>query len=134
VNILSTEDWFKWQQEDEKFLQARDAYFNRKMKASDQFSYDDKIVHTTMDLHSILPFTLTPTDASTMVNGKMKNYNKDFERIDDLYRVCDKFEWNTFRNDSHIFVLTTYLNSNRTVCSLSGIESDESYPYMCQYG
>ncbi len=129
MNVLSTKDWFKWQQENEKFRQASDAYFNRKMKAS-----DDKPVHTTMGLHSILPFTLTSTDASTMVTGKMKNYNKDFERIDDLYHACDQFVWNTFQTDSHILALTTYLMSNRTVCSLSGIEPDESYPYMCQYG
>ncbi len=117
---MSTNDWFQWQQANEKFHQARDGFYHQKMKTSNQFSY----------VNESASFTLTSTDLTTMRTG---NY-QDFEQVSKLVRACDKILWNADKNDSHMFLLIIYVNSKKTVCSVNDIEPNELSQFMCQYG
>ncbi len=90
------------------------------MNTSNRFSYDDEPVS----------FTLRSTDLTAMGTG---NY-KDFEQVSTLVHACDKIEWNAVKNDSNMFLLTTYLMSVKTVCSVNDIEPNEPSEFMCQYG
>jgi hypothetical protein len=108
------------------------------MNTSDQLlheenSYDNGPVRITRDLLSKFQLIPTSTDSSLMITGNKKNDYNEFDRFDVLYHSCDQLVWNVRRNDSHVFLLTTYLMFNKTVCSLSDIESDETYPHLCQY-
>ncbi len=58
----------------------------------------------------------------------------DFERFNDIRGLCDRFEWNVINNDSHIFILTSYKIWDKLVCSLSDIDLNSTYEYVCQYG
>jgi hypothetical protein len=117
---LSNKDWVKWQQANEKFRQARDDFYHRKMKTLNRFSYDDEPVS----------FTVTSTDLTTMGTG---NY-KDFEQVSKLDHACHKIEWSAVQHDSHTFLLTTHLVNEKTFCSVSDIEPNEPSEFMCQYG
>ena len=57
-----------------------------------------------------------------------------FEEIDDIQGICDKIDWNVLNNDSTVYILTTYLISNKIICSLSNIESLMEYQHICEYG
>ena len=57
-----------------------------------------------------------------------------FEEIDDTRSICHQIDWNVLYNHSNVFVLTTYIVSEKTVCSLSDIVEDHEYHHVCEYG
>jgi hypothetical protein len=58
----------------------------------------------------------------------------EFEKLDDIKGICDQIDWNVINNDSTVYILTTYLISDKIVCSLSNVEADTEYEHVCEYG
>jgi hypothetical protein len=58
----------------------------------------------------------------------------EFEQIDDIRGICDQIHWNALHNESTVYILTTYIISNKTICSLSDVEIDTEYNHVCEYG
>jgi hypothetical protein len=58
----------------------------------------------------------------------------EFEQLEDIRGICDQIAWNVINNDSTVYILTTYLVSDKIVCSLSDVESDIEYEHVCEYG
>lgn len=58
----------------------------------------------------------------------------EFEQIEEIRGICDQIDWNVINNDSTVYLLTTYLISDKVVCSLSNIEPDVEYEHVCEYG
>lgn len=63
-----------------------------------------------------------------------ENLNDEFERIENIQRICDRIDWNVRNNHSTIYILTTFLISDKIVCSISNVESDSEYEHICEYG
>ena len=58
----------------------------------------------------------------------------EFEQIEDIRGICDQIHWNVFNNNSNVFILTTYIVSDKIVCSLSDVEPNTKYHHVCEYG
>lgn len=58
----------------------------------------------------------------------------EFDHLDDIQGMCDQIDWNVGNNDSTVYLLTTYLISDKIVCSLSNVELDVEYEHVCEYG
>ncbi|CAF4832309.1 unnamed protein product [Rotaria magnacalcarata] len=58
----------------------------------------------------------------------------EFERIQDIRGICDQIAWNALDDNSTAFILTTYIVSDKIICSLSDVEPDHEYPILCEYG
>ena len=56
------------------------------------------------------------------------------ERFDNIGGLCDHFALNIFNNDSNLVSFHTYKMSNKLICSLSDIDVNSSYEYVCEYG
>ncbi|UJR37331.1 hypothetical protein I4U23_030039 [Adineta vaga] len=58
-----------------------------------------------------------------------------FEQIDDIRGICQKIDWNVHDDNSNstVYILTTYIVSDQTVCSLSDVEIDTEYHHVCEY-
>jgi hypothetical protein len=90
------------------------------------------------------PVVAMASSPSTPLFSETNDYDLDyfdsadevdpFEEIDDTRSICHKIDWNVLYNHSNIFVLTTYIVSEKTVCSLSDIDEDHEYHHVCEYG
>ena len=58
----------------------------------------------------------------------------EFEQIEDIRGICNQIHWNAFNNNSSVYILTTYIVSNKIVCSLSDVEPNTNYHHICEYG
>jgi len=58
----------------------------------------------------------------------------EFERMDDIRGICDQIDWNVMNNNATVYMLTTFLISDKIVCSLSNVEYDLEYEHICEYG
>ncbi|CAF3831802.1 unnamed protein product [Rotaria sordida] len=57
----------------------------------------------------------------------------EFEQIEDIRGICDQIAWNALDNNSTVYILTTYIVSDKIVCSLSDVEPDIEYHHICEY-
>ncbi|CAF4290448.1 unnamed protein product [Rotaria sp. Silwood2] len=57
----------------------------------------------------------------------------EFEQFEDIRGICDQLDWNVLNNDTTVFILTTYLISDKIVCSLSNVETNIEYDHVCEY-
>ncbi|CAF3644565.1 unnamed protein product [Rotaria sp. Silwood1] len=57
----------------------------------------------------------------------------EFEQIDDIHGICDQVAWNALDDSSTVYILTTYIVSDKIVCSLSDVESNTEYHHICEY-
>ena len=58
----------------------------------------------------------------------------EFEQVEDIRGICDRVDWNVMNNDSTVYLLTTYLISDKIICSLSNVEPEIEYEHVCEYG
>ncbi|CAF0753896.1 unnamed protein product [Adineta ricciae] len=70
---------------------------------------------------------------NTIITNASREKNDMFERLDQIHDLCYQFAWNVLSNDSHLFVFSTYILSNKTICSLSDVDLNSTYTYACQY-
>lgn len=57
-----------------------------------------------------------------------------FEQLQTIRGICDQVAWNTLNNNATVYILTKYILGNKVVCSLTDIEPDTKYHYVCEYG
>jgi hypothetical protein len=109
VDRGSDDDQHQWKKMEDKLYQAR-IELKQKTKSSDHLTVKNDHIYSSDD------------------------YNNSLERFNDIRGLCDHFVWNVINNDSHIFTFTTYKIWDKLVCSLSDIDLNSTYEYVCQYG
>ncbi|CAF1019037.1 unnamed protein product [Didymodactylos carnosus] len=57
----------------------------------------------------------------------------DFEQVDNIRNICDEVVWNVMKNDSQVYMLAAFLRAEKVVCSLSDVEPNVKYDYVCEY-
>lgn len=57
-----------------------------------------------------------------------------FENVVDLQKICFQIDFNIGKNNSNVFLLTTYSIADKIVCSLTEANFDEKYDFLCEYG
>ncbi|CAF5110043.1 unnamed protein product, partial [Rotaria sp. Silwood1] len=62
-----------------------------------------------------------------------EDQSDEFERIDDIRGICDQVDWNVLNNDTTVYILTTFLLSDKIHCSISNVESNIEYDHVCEY-
>lgn len=62
------------------------------------------------------------------------NEDDDYDRFQSISNMCDQIDWNVIQNQSSVYLLTTYMLSNKVVCSLSDVDPRTEYDHLCQYG
>ncbi|CAF0775842.1 unnamed protein product [Rotaria sp. Silwood1] len=85
----------------------------------------------------------TAINTSLMINDNDNEYEYDdlnssdesdeFEQIDDIHGICNQIAWNALNDSSTVYILTTYIISDKIVCSLSDVESNTEYHHICEY-
>jgi len=107
VDMVSVDYQQPWKKIEDKFYQAQ----IKKSKSSDDLMNENDHTYSSDEYN-----------------------NNSFERFNDIRGLCDYFAWNVINNDSHIFILTSYKIWDKLVCSLSDIDLNSTYEYVCQYG
>ncbi|CAF4063529.1 unnamed protein product, partial [Adineta steineri] len=59
--------------------------------------------------------------------------NDTFDEIPNIYNICDRIDWNVRNNNSMSFILITYIELDKTICSLSDVDNDRKYNIVCEY-
>jgi hypothetical protein len=105
----------------------------------DEYDFDDK----ESNLTDLISSNQTTVNVSAIINNADDEYEYDdldspdetdeFEQIEDIRGICSQIDWNVFNDNSTVFILTTYVLSNKTVCSLSDVEPDTEYRHVCEY-
>ena len=76
--------------------------------------------------------------STSVIDEEELDYSSDtndpFEEQEDHRTVCHRIDWNVLHNHSNVFLLTTYLNSEKVVCSISDIVPGYRYPHLCEIG
>ena len=116
MNRLLAREHAEWQIMEDKFYQARLQFkpktrsFNLKNKKTKNNSVKiDRLYSSDEDKNAI-------------------------ERFNSIRGLCDQFALNIFNNDSNLVSFSTYKMSNKLICSLSDIDLNSSYEYVCEYG
>ena len=135
-----------------KYRRLKEKILNRLNGTGLQFlSRSKKVKPTTTQAPSdfalnteLIDAILTTSTPSSSPFSEPTDYNYDyfdstdeidpFEEIDDTRSICHQVDWNVLYNHSNVFALTTYIVSEKTVCSLSDIEEDHEYHHVCEYG
>ncbi|CAF3549713.1 unnamed protein product [Rotaria sp. Silwood1] len=91
------------------------------------------------DEHNITNFihsnnTTTIIDEYEYDDIDSEDQSDEFERIDDIRGICDQVDWNVLNNDTTVYILTTFLLSDKIHCSISNVESNIEYDHVCEYG
>ncbi|CAF4437625.1 unnamed protein product, partial [Adineta steineri] len=60
--------------------------------------------------------------------------NDTFDGITNIHNICDRIDWNVRNNNATTFILITYIELDKTICSLSDVDSDRKYNIVCEYG
>ncbi|CAF1325642.1 unnamed protein product [Adineta steineri] len=154
------DDQGRWRRMKDKFTVLRDKYYKLKEKVLDQLDQaglrisrrSKKIKHTVKkhkqkligdDNEEQQQQQQQNISNSTISNTTIEEYEYDdldsiddadeFESIEDIKGICDQIGWNVIHNDSTIYLLTTYLEADNIVCSLSNVEPDIEYEHACEY-
>ncbi|CAF1180370.1 unnamed protein product [Rotaria sp. Silwood1] len=90
------------------------------------------------DEHNITNFihsnnTTTIIDEYEYDDIDSEDQSDEFERIDDIRGICDQVDWNVLNNDTTVYILTTFLLSDKIHCSISNVESNIEYDHVCEY-
>jgi len=109
VDMVSIDDQQQWKKIEDKLYQVQ-TEFKQKTKSSDNLTNENDHIDSSDE------------------------YNNPFERFNHIRGLCNHFAWNVINNDSHIFIFTTYKIWDKLVCSLSDINLNSTYEYVCQYG
>jgi hypothetical protein len=109
VDMASVDDQQQWKKMEDKLYQAQ-IEFKQKTKSSDDLTNENDNIYSSNE------------------------YNNSFERFNDIRGLCNYVTWDVINNDSNIFTFTSYKIWDKLVCSLSDIDHNSTYEYVCQYG
>ena len=149
---LLMDDQGRWQRMKDKFRELRIKYY--KMKAKIQHELDAAGLRISRRSKKVQQKTREqrekyieqsgdelPPDANqtAVVDYEYDDMDSgdeidETEHIDDIHGICDQIDWNVLNNDSTVYILTSYLISDKIVCSLSDVDTDVEYPHVCEYG
>lgn len=96
----------------------------------DDYDYDNELNRTTLNLSN----DTTQVEEYEYDDIYSEEEGDEFERMDDIRGICDQIDWNVLNNNATVYMLTTFLISDKIVCSLSNVESDLEYEHICEYG
>jgi hypothetical protein len=141
TNELSVNDEIGWQSAEDNFRNVRLNYDKRKKRFCQSRREGNLYDENPID-HIIC--TQTNSQSTNRIANEKDHSKKDeinsfsddddSKQFDDIRKVCDHFVWNVLDNNSTILLLTKYVISNKTICSISDIDPDISYQHMCQHG
>ena len=106
----------------------------------DDYEFDDR----ELNLTNLIASNQTTVNVTAIINNNDDEYEYDdldspdesdeFERLNDIRGICAQIDWNVFNNNSNVYILTTYIVSDKIVCSLSDVEPNTQYHHVCEYG
>lgn len=106
----------------------------------EEYDFDDREFNTTNPIleanSTAITHVIDDEDEYEYDNLDSPDESDPFEQIDDIYSICQRIDWNVLNPESNstVFVLTTYIVSDATICSLSDVDIDMEYPHVCEYG
>ncbi|CAF4179026.1 unnamed protein product, partial [Adineta steineri] len=59
--------------------------------------------------------------------------NDTFDEVENIHNICDRTDWNVRNNNATSFILITYIELDKTICSLSDVDNDRKYNIVCEY-
>lgn len=97
----------------------------------DEYDFDDRelnITHMRSSTHDEDDYEYDELDSP--------DESDPFEQISDIRSICQQVVWDVPSIDpnSTLYVLSTYIVANHTVCSLSEVDVESEYPHLCEYG
>jgi len=100
----------------------------------DSDAYDDNDYYDEYNrTHTHFSNDTTEVDEYEYENIDSEDDSDEFERMDDISGICDQIDWNIMNNVT-TYMLTTFLISDKVVCSISYVEPDLEYEHVCEYG
>lgn len=128
-----------WEVVKKHIRKLRRKYLRFKEKVLDRLNASNVRVISRTRKPSTMQTANTITNADDpMTNPDELDYSSDindpFEDEDDHRTVCHRIDWNVLHNHSNVFLLTTYLNGEKVICSISDIVPDYRYPHLCEIG
>ncbi|CAF1214242.1 unnamed protein product [Adineta steineri] len=125
ISQILSNDQQQWQQIKEKFYQIKIKYEKLKVKIVRQLASagfkilrrTKKIIQNEIDYNEI-DFT---------------DENDTFDEIENIHNICDRIDWNIRNNNATTFILITYIELDKTICSLSDVDNDRKYNIVCEY-
>ncbi|CAF2995113.1 unnamed protein product [Rotaria sp. Silwood2] len=142
---MLTNDQDRWKQMKQKFQKVRMKYINLTTKVVERL----KLVGLHMlrrsrkIKQSSEPYKPheTTINSSLLINDDEYEYDDlnssdesdEFEEIENIRRICDQIAWNALNDNSTVYMLTTYIVSDKIVCSLSDVEPKTEYHHLCEY-
>ncbi|CAF4174761.1 unnamed protein product, partial [Adineta steineri] len=125
--ILSN-DQQQWQQIKEKFYQIKVKYEKLKVKIVKQLaSAGFKILRRTKKI------TQDEIDYNEYDEIDFTDENDTFDEIENIHNICDRIDWNVRNNNATTFILITYIELDKIICSLSDVDNDRKYNIVCEY-
>jgi hypothetical protein len=148
------DDQGRWQRMKDKFRELRVKYYKMKAKILDELdaaglriSRRSKMIQekTRAQREKYIADAVDddkpPADVNhtALIDYEYDDLNSpeeidESEHIDDIHGICDQIDWNVANNDSTVYMLTSYLLSDKIICSLSDVDTDVEYPHVCEYG
>jgi hypothetical protein len=144
ANLL-TNDQGRWQRMKQQLRKVRVKYQNSTKKIVDRLNLAGfrLLIRSSKAKQSFSQHKSNQTTIiiSSTVNNTDDEYDDldspdetdEFEQIEDIRGICSQIDWNVLNNNSTVFILTTFILSNKTVCSLSDVEPDTEYRHVCEY-
>ncbi|CAF4233905.1 unnamed protein product, partial [Adineta steineri] len=125
ISQILKNDQQQWLLIKEKFYQIKIKYEKLKVKIVKQLASAG---------FKILRRTKTITQDEIDYNEiDFTDENDTFDEIPNIYNICDRIDWNVRNNNSMSFILITYIELDKTICSLSDVDNDRKYNIVCEY-
>lgn len=134
---ISNKEYTEWQKMEEKirqvFVQHRSMENSLNKEVLDDSNQIESIVDVQMNRESENrageELNIRQEDNVNLFNDQI-----DFENFDQVFNVCHEVHSNVVYNESNVLQISTYLYSDKTICSLDHILPAKAYYYLCQYG
>jgi hypothetical protein len=99
----------------------------KKPSTSKQYNSNDSVV--------IISSNVNNTDDEYEYDDlDLPDESDEFEKLEDIRGICDQIHWNVLNDNSSVYILSTYIVSDKIVCSLSDVEGNTEYHHICEYG
>jgi homoserine trans-succinylase len=131
IGILMN-DQDQWQRMKDKFLEVHVRYYKLKEKFIDQLNAAG--LRISRRSKTMKQFTKNDAIQVDEYEYDKLDLEDEYERMDDSLGICDQIDWNVTNNDSTVYMLTTSLIPNKTICLLSNVKPDIRYRHVCEYG
>ncbi|CAF4013125.1 unnamed protein product, partial [Rotaria sordida] len=142
IEILNN-DHDQWKQMKQKFHTIHMKYLNLTTRIINRLNSIDLHIMRRSKKVKQYKSNETTTNVSFIVNNDNDEYeyddldssdeNDEFQKIEDIHNICNHIDSNVLNDNSTVYILTTYILSNKTVCLLSDVELNIKYHHICEY-